>query len=100
MPEWTFITNYGLVLAHIAKHPRSTAREIASVANITERTTHKIIADLEAEGYVERQRVGRNNVYRINPDLGLRHELAQDAVIGDLLQVLGWKRRRRKLSSG
>jgi len=100
MPEWTFITNYGLVLAHIAKHPRSTAREIASVANITERTTHKIIADLEAEGYVERQRVGRNNVYRINPDLGLRYELTQDAVIGDLLQVLGWKRRRRKLSSG
>jgi DNA-binding Lrp family transcriptional regulator len=100
MPEWNFITNHGLVLAHIAEHPRSTAREIASVANITERTAHKIIADLEAGGYIDRQRVGRNNVYCIDPNLGLRHEIARDAVIGDLLKVLGWKPRRRKLSSG
>jgi len=95
MPEWTFITNHGLVLAHIAKHPQSTALEIALSINITERTTHKIISDLEADGYIERQRVGRNNVYRIHPHLGLRHETTEDVQVGDLLKVLGWRRRHK-----
>ncbi|MFH1003320.1 MAG: winged helix-turn-helix domain-containing protein, partial [Chloroflexota bacterium] len=52
MPEWTFITNHGLVLAHVSKGPQSTAREIAQAVNLTERTVHKIIADLETEGYI------------------------------------------------
>jgi len=98
MPEWTFITNYGLVLAYIARHPQTTAREIAQAIKITERTIHKIITDLEAEGYVERQRVGRNNAYRVHPHLGLRHETTWDVAVGDLLKVLGWRRRKR--SSG
>ena len=98
MPEWTFITNHGLVLAYVSKHPQSTAREIASTVNITERTIHKIIADLEADGYIERQKVGRNNTYRVNPHLGLRHETTHDVLVGDLLKVLGWRRPRKRLS--
>ena len=94
MPEWTFITNYGMVLAHIATHRQSTAREIGQVINITERTVLKIIADLEAEGYIERQRVGRNNLYQIHPHLGLRHEATPDIQVGDLLKVLCWRRRK------
>jgi DNA-binding Lrp family transcriptional regulator len=94
MPEWTFITNHGLVLAYIAKHSQSTAREIALAINLTERTILKIIADLEAEGYIERQRVGRNNVYGIRSHLGLRHETTVGTEVGDLLRVLGWKRRK------
>ena len=96
MSEWTFLTSHGIVLAHIAQNPRSTAREIASASNVTERTTHKIITDLEAEGYIERQRVGRNNFYLVNPEMGLRHETTQEVVVGDLLKVLGWRRRRRR----
>jgi DNA-binding MarR family transcriptional regulator len=97
MPEWTFLTNHGLVLSHIAKHPRSTARDIASVVGITERTTHKIIAELEKEGYIKRKKVGRSNVYRINPSLSLRHEAHQDVMVGELLKVL--VRRREPKSS-
>ena len=92
MPNWTFITNHGLVMAQIAKQPESTAREIARAVDITDRTTMKIIADLENEGYIERQRVGRKNTYRIDPHLGLRHELTGDVVVGDFLRVLGWKK--------
>ncbi|MFH1169494.1 MAG: MarR family transcriptional regulator [Chloroflexota bacterium] len=98
MREWTFITNHGLVLAHVARHPQSTAREVAQAISITERTIHKIIADLETEGYIERQRVGRNNVYGIHSHLGLRHETTGDVEVGDLLRVLGWRQRRN--SSG
>jgi len=91
MPEWTFISNHGLVLTCIAKHPQSTAREIASSIKITEWTVRKIIDGLEAAGYIERQKVGRRNVYRIDPNLCLRHEIIRDVRVGDLLKVLGWK---------
>jgi len=92
--KWTFITKHGLVLSYISRHPRSTTREIASALDFTERTAHKIIADLESSGYLKRRKIGRSNTYRINPDLPLRHETTTDAVIGDLLEVLGWKRRK------
>jgi len=92
MPEWTFITNHGLVLTYIAKHPKSTAREIAVAIKITEWTVHRIIAELEKNGYAQRRRIGRRNVYHVNPDLRLRHETIRDVSLGDLLQVLGWRR--------
>jgi DNA-binding MarR family transcriptional regulator len=95
MAEWTFITNHGLVLSHIARHPRSTAREIAAVVGITERAVHRIIADLAAAQYIARKRKGRQNIYRINPELSLRHESHQEILIGNLLEALGWKRRAR-----
>jgi len=96
MAEWTFITNHGLVLSYIARHPRTTAREIATVVGITERAVHRIIADLAAAQYITRKRKGRQNIYRINPELTLRHESHQAVLVGDLLEALGWKRRARQ----
>ncbi len=92
MAQWTFITNHGIVLAYIAKHPESTTRVIASAVNLTERTVHKIIAELEAEKYIERRRVGRNNEYHINSHTGLRHETTRDITVEDFLKVPGWRR--------
>ncbi len=94
MSEWTLITNHGLVLAYIAKHPQSTARVVASAINVTERTVQKIIAELVAEEYIERRRVGRNNEYRINSHTELRHETTRDVRVEDFLKVLGWRQRR------
>jgi DNA-binding MarR family transcriptional regulator len=88
MPEWTIITNHGLVLAHIWKNPQSTARELALAIKVTEWTVHRIVAELEAAGYIERQRVGRSNVYRVNPNIGLRHATTRHVLLGDLLEVL------------
>jgi len=99
MPEWTFLTNHALVLSSVAKHPRITARELSAVIGITERAVRKIIADLEAEGYITKKREGRRVKYRINPDLSLRHDAHRDMAVGDLLEVLGWKRRRRRVAS-
>ena len=87
-PGWTFITNHGLVLSYISHNPRSTAREIANYIGVTERTTHKIISDLEAEGYIERRKDGRRNVYRVDPTLPLRHHTKQDIIVEELLEAL------------
>jgi len=96
MPGWKFVTNHALVLCQIAQQPRITVREIALAIGITEKATHRIITDLESDGYVTKIREGRRLRYRINTDLRLRGEILQDKAVGDLLEVLGWKRRSRQ----
>ena len=90
-PRWTFITNHGLVLSFIFHNPRSTAREIANYIGVTERTTHKIISDLEFAGYIERRKEGRRNVYDVNPSQPLRHHTKQDVMVDELLEALTTK---------
>lgn len=94
MPGWTFLTNHALVLSVLAKHSRITGRELSAAIGITERATRKIIADLEAEGYITKKKEGRRIRYRINPDLPMRHETYQDTAIGDFLKALGWKKKQ------
>jgi len=93
MPDWSFFTNHGLVLVAIAKHRHSTAREIGDTVGITERAAHKLIRDLEEAGYITKTKVGRKNQYRIHPDVPLKDEVS-DAAVGELLVILGWKRRK------
>jgi len=100
MPRWKFVTNHALVLCQIAQQPRITMREISLAIGITEKATHRIIADLESDGYVTKIREGRRLRYRINPDLRLRCEILQDKAVGDLLELLGWKRGRRQTQKG
>lgn len=95
MSQWTIISKHGLVLAHIYHHPKSTALQIASAINVTEWTVRQIIAELEQEGYVRRQRVGRNNVYHVNLNRGLRHQTTQHVLLGNLLEVLAQQSEKR-----
>ena len=96
MAEWTFLTNHALVLSFLAKHSLITARELSMEIGITERAVRKIIADLEYEGYIVKKKEGRRVRYSINPDLPLRHETHGDKSVTVLLEILGWKRRRKR----
>ena len=87
-PRWTFITNHGLVLSYISHRASSTAREIAMYVGVTERTTHKIISDLEAASYITRRKIGRRNFYKVDPELPLRHHTKQDILVSELLEAL------------
>ena len=78
----------GLILSYLGHDPRSTAKEIASYVGVTERTTHKIISDLEAEGYIVRRKEGRRNVYQVNLDLPLRHHTKEEIMVSELLEAL------------
>jgi len=93
MAEWGFITNHGLVLAAIAKHPNSTARDIGDTAGITERAALRIIKDLDEGGYISKVKVGRRNKYRIHTDVPVKDDVS-DAAIGELLIMLGVKRKK------
>ena len=96
MPGWKFVTNHALVLCLIAQQPRITGREISLAIGITEKATRRIITNLESDGYVTKKSEGRRLKYRVNLDLSLRVETQQEKAVGGLLEVLGWKRRRRK----
>jgi DNA-binding transcriptional regulator YhcF (GntR family) len=100
--DWTFITNHGLVLLFVSGNPQCTTREMASTIKVTERTIHRVLIDLEKEGYITRQRTGKGNIYHINTEHGLKHELTRDLAVGDLLDLLAHKRKqkRRKLPTG
>lgn len=85
---WTFITNHGTVLSMIGQHNFITIREIASKLGITERTVHRILKDLLAEGYIIKTKDGKLNRYEINAELPLRHKAKRDVLVGELLEVL------------
>jgi DNA-binding MarR family transcriptional regulator len=85
---WVFLTNHAHVLVCIARDPESRARDIAEQVGITERATQRILADLIADGYVTRTKVGRRNHYKINPRGRLRHPVFRDLSIGPLIEVL------------
>lgn len=87
--EWTFLTNHGHVLRYIARYPQTTTREIARELGITERAVQKIIADLQAAGYVARHKEGRCNRYTVHPELPMRHPAEREYAVGGLLLALG-----------
>ena len=88
MAGWTFITNHGAVLVLISRQDMITTREIAYELNITERSVIRIINDLETDGYISKQRVGRSNHYKINRSAMLRQVTVRDVAVGDLLETL------------
>jgi predicted transcriptional regulator len=96
MSKWTFVTNHALVLVYLANHPRITALELSSSIGITERAVRKIIADLETERYISKDKEGRRVKYIINKKLPLRHQTQQDKSIRRLLEALGWKEKKRR----
>jgi DNA-binding MarR family transcriptional regulator len=85
---WVFLTNHAHVLLCVARDPDSRARDIAEQVGITERAAQRILAELIAEKYVKRKKVGRRNSYTVNPRGHLRHEVFRDLPIGALLDVL------------
>jgi DNA-binding MarR family transcriptional regulator len=85
---WGFLTNHAHVLLCIARDPQSRARDIAEQVGITERGIQRILADLIADGYIARTKLGRRNLYKVNPEGHLRHPGLRDLSIGSLIEVL------------
>lgn len=85
MAHWTFLTNHAHVLLCVSDNPNVRLRDVAVQVGITERAAQRIVTELEDAGYLEREREGRRNLYRLNTTMPLRHPLDHDRRIGDLL---------------
>ena len=86
--HWHLLTNHAHVLICLARNPEQSLREVALAVGITERAVQRIVADLEQAGYLERERSGRRNSYRIHKEMKLRHPLEETHSIGELLEVM------------
>jgi DNA-binding MarR family transcriptional regulator len=87
-PTWTFVTNHAAVLLSIARDPQLRLRDVADRVGITERAAQRIVRDLVDEGYVDRRRVGRRNVYSVVPNRRMRHRVVRHHQVDALLRVL------------
>lgn len=86
--RWTFLTNHAHVLLTIARDPDITLREVAFLVAVTERATQKIVADLEAGGYLTRTRHGRRNSYTVASGRPFRHPVTAGHGVDELLEIL------------
>lgn len=86
--KWTFLTNHAHVLILLAQDSSMVLREVAVRIGITERAVQRIIADLEEGGFIEREKVGRQNQYHISVKQPLRHPIESHRTIGDLLHMI------------
>jgi DNA-binding transcriptional ArsR family regulator len=91
---WTFLTNHAHVLVCLATGRGPTVEEIAQRVGTTERSVRRIIGELEEEGYLARERVGRNNHYALDRSRPLRHPLERHRDVGALLALAASPRRR------
>lgn len=87
-PSWTFLTNHGHVLVLLAQEPDARMRDVAERVGITERAVQKIVADLETGGYLERERDGRRNHYKVSLRGRFRHPIESHASVGVLVKLL------------
>jgi len=85
--EWTFLSNHGHVMVALGRDPHARVRDIAVLVGITERAVQAILVDLEEEGYLTRERVGRRNQYQLHPDRAFRHPAEADRPVRDLLEI-------------
>jgi DNA-binding MarR family transcriptional regulator len=88
MTEWTLLSNHGLTLLSLADKPQATTREIANDLGVTERTVQRIVSDLDSADYIDKEKVGRQNRYKVNREKRLRHPVSRDKTIGNLLAEL------------
>jgi DNA-binding IclR family transcriptional regulator len=86
--DFSFITSHAAILIAVHRSPNATVRELAAAAALTERQTHRVLADLVGGEYVVRTRVGRRNAYRVNEERPMRHRTVAHHRIGELLAAL------------
>ncbi|MEA3503485.1 MAG: helix-turn-helix domain-containing protein [Actinomycetota bacterium] len=84
---WTFLTSHARVLILISQNPDSRVRDLADLAGITERSTQRIIVELEEDGYLTHDKVGRRNHYNLSTTATLRHPHERTVEIGLLLDL-------------
>ena len=90
---WTFLTNHAHVLLCIAKNPEVRMRDVAVDVGVTERAVQRIVTELEAAGYLRREREGRRNRYQVRTGLPLRHPIERHREVAALIALVADRHR-------
>ena len=84
---WTFLTSHAGVLISIAQRTDIRVRDLAEMAGIIERSTQRIIVELEEDGYLAHEKVGRRNHYTLSSNATLRHPREQTIDVRVLIDL-------------
>ena len=87
--NWTFLSHHAHVLLALSQNPELTIDQLASVVALTPRSVANVLKDLELEGYLSKEKVGRNNRYQIHSEAKLRHQTSSGHSVGELIAALG-----------
>jgi DNA-binding MarR family transcriptional regulator len=86
--SWTFLTNHAHVLIAISRNPELRQRDISELVGITEGAVQRILHELEEDGYVARERIGRRNRYSVLAGQPLRHPLEAGHTIEEIIDTV------------
>lgn len=87
--KWTFLSHHSHVLLALADDPKRTIDQLGVIVGITTRSVSNILSDLVNENYIEVEKSGRRNFYRINKDAPLRHPTSSSHTVGELIDAMG-----------
>jgi hypothetical protein len=77
-----------MVLVALARQTDLRLSELALEVGVSPRAAQSIVTDLVREGFLERDRVGRRNRYRVKGNRQLPDQWAQDRRIGELVGAI------------
>jgi hypothetical protein len=72
-------------LIHLDQHPEEPLRKVALAVGVTERAVQLMVADLENAGYLQRQKIGRQNRYVLRRGQALENAFGTSHTVGDFL---------------
>ena len=76
------------MLLALAQDPRARVAELARTVGIAERSTYRILRDLERAGFIVRERHGRLNSYRVDAGRRLGEPAVGDERVAGLLALV------------
>ena len=88
MAEWNFLTNHANVLLCVTEEPDIRLRDLAVKVGISKRAVKRIVADLERDGYISRERMGRRNHYLVHEGATVPGPVVRGLQVGALLTAL------------
>jgi len=86
--SWTFLTNHAHVLIAVSRNPELRQRDISELVGITEGAVQRILNELEDDGYLARERIGRRNRYTVLAGQPLRHPLEAGHTIEEIIDTV------------
>ena len=88
MSKWNFISNHTMALLLINRDNLVTVRQMAEKLGVIERSVRRIIKDLQIEGYLQIEKEGRSNRYKVNHNVLLRRQALGSTTVGELMDTL------------
>ena len=83
-----FFSRYTHVLFILVRDPDVTIREMSIILNVTERTVHVILNQLEQQGFIQIDRQGRKNSYRVLLDARSKSRFEQGCTVREILKMI------------